>query len=104
MIHLEPHPDGTVLPVRVRAGARRNGVLGEHAGALRVAVAQPPEKGKANRAVITLLATVLGLRASQIELLSGPTAQNKRFLVRGLSPDELSARIGQGGLGKAGCQ
>lgn len=104
MIRLEPHAEGTILPVLVRAGARRNAILGEHAGALRVAVAQAPEKGKANRAVTVLLATMLGLRASQIELVSGPTAPNKRFLLRGVGPDELAARIERLDLGNVGSQ
>ena len=52
-------------------GARRNGIMGIHAGALKVAVTQAAEKGKANQAVADVLCDALGLRPSQIELRSG---------------------------------
>jgi hypothetical protein len=93
MIGLERHADGTVLPVRAHPGARRDEIRGEHAGALRVAVTQAPEKGKANKAIAGLLARSLELRKGQIDLLSGETSPQKRFLIRGIQPDDLSARI-----------
>jgi hypothetical protein len=93
MIGLEPHAEGTVLPVRAHPGARRNAVRGEHDGALRVSVTQAPDKGKANKAIAELLSRALGLPRSQIELLSGATSPRKRFLVRGVRPEELSPRI-----------
>ena len=93
MIELTNHAEGTILPVHAQPGARRNGILGERAGALRVAVTSPPEKGKANAAIQSLLAESLGCRPSQIALLSGETARQKRFLVAGLTPDELRPKI-----------
>jgi uncharacterized protein len=93
MILLDPHPDGTVLPVRAQPGARRNEIRGVQAGMLKVCVTQSPEKGKANKAIVELLCKQLSLRKSQIELLSGETSHNKRFLVRGVSPTQLTASI-----------
>ena len=82
MIALEPHADGTILPVRAQPGARRNEIRSVQDGQLKVCVTQQPEKGKANKAVAELLAKKLGLKKSQIELLSGETSHQKRFLVR----------------------
>ena len=93
MIELEPHAEGVILPVRAQPGARRNEVRGEQDGMLKVSVTQAPEKGKANKAIIALLSKSLGLRKSQIELLSGETARQKRFLVRDIETDELQTRI-----------
>jgi uncharacterized protein len=93
MIALEAHTAGTILPVRAQPGARRNELRGEQQGALKVCVTQVAEKGKANKALIAVLADELGLRKSQIELLSGETASQKRFLVQGITPAELSQRI-----------
>lgn len=93
MIELTDHPQGTVLPVRARPGARRNAILGEHAGALRVAVAVKPEGGKANAALEDFLAESLGFKASQIELLTGQTAREKRFLIRGVASAEVRRRL-----------
>ncbi len=95
MISLEAHAEGTILPVRAHAAARRNQVGGEHNGALQVSVTQAPEKGKANQAIVALLAKALNLRKSQFELLAGETARDKRFLVRGMTPVELAVRLEQ---------
>ena len=94
-IALEPHPEGTILPVRARAGARRNEVCGEQDGALKVSVTQAPEKGKANKALIALLSKALRVRKSQVQLIAGETSPQKRFLVRGVEPGELEDRIEQ---------
>jgi uncharacterized protein YggU (UPF0235/DUF167 family) len=93
MIALEPHPEGTILPVRAQPGARRNELRGEQDGALKVCVTQVAEKGKANKALIEVLCDKLDLRKSQIELLAGETGHQKKFLVRGLSADELRRKI-----------
>ena len=89
MLELEHDPRGVVLRVRAQAGARRNGLLGVREGMLRVAVTTAPEKGKANRAIAALLSGVLRVPKSAVELLSGETAPRKRFLIRGLSADDL---------------
>jgi uncharacterized protein len=95
MLALQSHPDGTVLPVRAQPGARRNEVRGEHEGALKVCVTQSPEKGKANKAIVELLSKVLSLRKAQIELIAGATSHSKRFLMRGMTVEELRERIAQ---------
>jgi uncharacterized protein (TIGR00251 family) len=93
VLSLETHPDGTILPVRAHPGARRNEIRGVQDGMLKVSVTQAPEKGKANKAVIELLSKQLGLKRSQIELLSGETSHQKRFLMRGIEPAELARQI-----------
>ncbi len=93
MIAITPHAEGSSLAVLVHPGSRRVGVLGERAGALRIGVAAPPEKGKANAAVQAFLAEILGCRASQIRLLAGETSRHKRFLIAGQSAEELQRRL-----------
>ena len=93
MIAIEPHPEGVVLPVRAQSGSRINGLRGEHERALKVSVTQVAEKGKANQAIIEVLAKALALRRSQIELLSGETSPQKKFLLRGISVEELRDKL-----------
>jgi uncharacterized protein len=93
VIALVDHPEGVVLPVRAQPGARKAGILGEQAGALKVAVTAPPEDGRANKALTELLRDALGLKRSQIELLSGATGRDKRFLIGGVSRTELESRL-----------
>jgi uncharacterized protein len=93
VIALAPHGRGTVLPVRAQPGAKRDAILGERAGPLRVAVSAPPEHGRANAAIRALLAAALGCQVSQVGLLSGASARAKRYLILDLAPDELRARL-----------
>jgi uncharacterized protein len=93
LLSLEPQNGGVILPVRAQPGARRNEFRGEQEGMLKVSVTQSPEKGKANKALVELLSKKLGLKKSQIELISGETSHQKRFMIRGLDPKELKQRI-----------
>jgi uncharacterized protein (TIGR00251 family) len=90
---LESHPRGVIVPVRAHAGARRNGILGTRDGMLRVAVTAAPEKGKANRAIVEVLSDALGVAKSSIELASGDTSPQKRFLIVGGDADAVRRAI-----------
>jgi uncharacterized protein (TIGR00251 family) len=92
-ITITPHAEGAVLAVRAQPGARKNAVLGEQAGSLKVAVTAPPEDGRANAALVEVLREWLGVKRSQVELAGGQTNRNKLFLIRGLTPEELAARV-----------
>lgn len=91
--NLQKHPDGTVLPVRAQPKARRREIRLQSDGTLKVCVTAPPEKGRANKAIIALLWEVLGNCARQIELVAGETSPHKRVLVHGATPDEVAAEI-----------
>jgi uncharacterized protein (TIGR00251 family) len=93
MIDLSPHPRGTILYVRAHAGSRKNGILGEHNDMLRVAVTAAPEKGKANKAIIEVLADELKMAKASIELVAGETSPQKRFLIVGVDRDKLQKQI-----------
>jgi uncharacterized protein len=95
MISVTPHAEGCVLAVRAQPGARKNAIVGEHGGALKVSVTAPPEDGRANEAITHLLRDWLGLKRSQVELIGGATSRNKQFLIRGVSTEELTALLTQ---------
>jgi hypothetical protein len=95
MIAITDHAEGCVLAVRAQPGARRAGVQGEQAGALKIAVTAPPQDGRANEALIDALRDALGVRRSQVELIGGATGRDKRFLIRGLKREELERRIAE---------
>lgn len=93
MAEIVERADGVVLAVRGQPGARSAGLRGWQGEALKVAVTQVAEKGKANRAILDVLAHVLGLRRSQLELLAGEVSPHKQVLVRGITAGALEARI-----------
>ncbi len=85
---------GVELPVRVSPGARESRLAGVMAdGRLKVRVAAPPAEGAANRALLTLLARLLGVRPSQVCLSRGAAARDKLVVVAGLSLQEVVSRL-----------
>ena len=93
MINLTDDPEGVILPVRAQPGAAKNAIRGEQNGMLKVSVTQVAEKGKANKSIVEVLAKGLGLRRSQIELVTGETQPQKRFLIRGVTRADLAQRV-----------
>ena len=92
-LRLTNTPEGCRLVLRVRAGSRREGILGAHGEALKIAVNAAPERGRANRAVLDLLARHLGIPASRLRLLTGKTSPGKTVLIEGMTSDELRRRL-----------
>jgi uncharacterized protein (TIGR00251 family) len=79
--------------LRVQPRASRDEVVGWQAGALRVRVTAPPVEGEANRAVVELLARVLGVRAGALTVVHGAHGRDKLVRVEGLSLPEVEARL-----------
>ncbi len=92
-MNITRHSEGAILDVRAQPGSKRNAVLGEHSGALKLAVTAPPEDGRANAALVELLRDWLGMKRSQVELVGGQTNRNKTFLIRGVTPEELQETV-----------
>jgi len=78
-----------VLRLHVQPGAGRTAVVGRHGDALKVKVAVPPEKGRANEACVELMATTFGVAKAQVELVSGPASRTKRVRITGVEVDEV---------------
>lgn len=80
--------------MRVQPGARREALVGWlKDGTLKLAVAAPPEGGRANRAVEALLAEALGLKSRQVTVTRGLGARSKTIEIEGLAPDEVQRRL-----------
>lgn len=69
---------GAEIAVRVTPRASRNGLVVEGT-AIKVLVTVVPEDGRANRAVVELLAEALGVAKSRLTLIRGATARDKVF-------------------------
>jgi uncharacterized protein YggU (UPF0235/DUF167 family) len=86
---------GPSTQVRLRVSPRATGaaVVGRHGDAWKVRVASAPERGKANDAVLSLLADALDVPEARLELVRGRTARDKVVTVSGLSEDEVERRL-----------
>ena len=92
-MRVDPHPEGATFGARVSPGAARDGLRGSYGDLLKISVREAPERGKANRAVVKLLARVLDLPKSHLMILRGETGQTKTILVRGVAPRDLSRSL-----------
>lgn len=80
--------------VHVAPRARREGVVGEHDGALKVALTAPPVEGAANAALIALLAEALGVSRSAVRIVRGQSSRRKALEVEGVEAAAIHALLG----------
>jgi uncharacterized protein (TIGR00251 family) len=79
--------------LRVSPNAPRNEVVGFSDGILRVKIAAPPIKGKANRELVAFLSRLLGVSQSSLAIIKGHTGRSKTIAVSGLSQPEVLERL-----------
>lgn len=91
MVHLRDIDGGVEIAVKVVPGASRDRIAGCLGDALKVQVAAPPERGKANKAVEVLLAKTLGTRASEVKVVGGLTSPRKVVRVTGVTASAVRA-------------
>lgn len=89
------------LRVTVHPGAGRSEVVGQHGDSLRLRVAAPPVDGRANRAVVELVAEILGTKPAQVTVESGESSRTKRLRVEGVDPAD-ARRLLTASLDRAG--
>ena len=77
---------GIYLDVHVQPNARRPGVLGVHGQRLKIAVAEPADRGKANAATLEAIAGLFGVSRASVSLVAGQSSRHKRLHIRGLDP------------------
>jgi hypothetical protein len=83
-----------LLTVRVTPSAGRDALLGWQDDTLRLSVAAPAQRGKANEAVLRLLSVALGLPRDRLRIVRGQTSRRKVIAVEGLDEAEVRARLG----------
>lgn len=93
MLNVIKTDTGVILSVRTLPGSSKNRVVGEYGGRLKLAVAAAPERGKANKAVIELLANALRIHESSIQIISGESSRDKRLMIRGLNPEDVETLL-----------
>lgn len=77
--------DQARINIKVIPGSSKNVLAGWLDGILKVRVTAKPEKGKANLAVVSLLASCLDMPKSKISIKSGHTSSRKSVLIDGIS-------------------
>ena len=83
----------TRLTLRVSPGATRPGIVGRHGAGWKVRVAAAPEDGKANAAVVRLLAETVGVPARDVAILTGHASRDKTVELTGIDERETERRL-----------
>ena len=85
-----------VIRVRIIPRASRNMIVGKEGDFLKIKVTAPPLEGKANRALVALLAGELGVAKGKVEIVSGMRSREKRVRICGLSHEEVDEMLEKG--------
>jgi uncharacterized protein len=87
----------TRLRLTVAPGAARPGVVGRHGDGWKLRVAAPADRGRANEAVLALLADTLAVPRRDVTLVPGASSRYKIVELAGLEPDEIERRLAAAG-------
>jgi uncharacterized protein len=93
VLNIQETAAGLTFAIRVQPRAKRNAIIGELGGALKLALTAPPVDGRANDACVKFLAETLDVHRNCITLVSGQSSRNKVVRVKGLSAQELRDRV-----------
>ena len=83
----------TRLRLRVSPGAVRTEIAGRYGDSWKVRVTAAPERGRANDAVVALLAQRLAIPRASVAVVSGHGARDKVVELVGLGPGEAERRL-----------
>jgi len=83
--------DVITLTLHVQPGAKRSEIAGLHGEALKLRLAAPPVEGRANEALLKLIAELFGVPLRQVELRQGGQSRHKVVAVTGskIEPESL---------------
>jgi len=84
-------PESIELRIKAVPGASRDDLAGMLGDRLKVRVSAPPEGGKANKAIVALIARELGIKRAQVEVVSGRTNPEKTLRIAGVDTSAVRA-------------
>jgi len=90
---LKLHPQGTVVCLYIQPRSSRNQIVGIHGESLKVKLTSPPVEGAANKCCCEYLAKLFKIPKSDVELIFGDKARQKRILLHGLQPQHVELII-----------
>lgn len=91
---IQENGDGVTFTAKIVPGSSKTAVAGLLGSALKVKVAAPPEKGKANQCLVAFLAKRLGVKKQAVMIVSGQTNPVKQIQVAGISAQTLLEKLG----------
>ena len=74
--------------------ANTYGIVGWLGDAVKIKVMAPPEKGRTNEAVVSLLAEKLGLPTDAVSVVSGHSSASKVITINGMDDEAIKNALG----------
>ncbi len=93
ILRINETKNGLIFEIKVVPGASRAQIAGFQEGVLKLKVTAQPVEGAANLACIKLMAELLKLKKSQIEIFAGAKSRCKTILVKNMTKKELELKI-----------
>lgn len=93
MNFLSVYKNGVRIQLHVQPRASRTKLIGEHGGALKIAVQAPPVEGAANEEIRDFLADMFEVARREVEILSGDTGRKKSVFIGGVALEAAKTRL-----------
>ena len=81
------------MDVKVLPRSSKDEIVGERDGVCKIKLTAPAIEGKANKALLKLLAKKLGLPKREIRIISGERSRTKSIRINGLTPEQIQKRL-----------
>ncbi len=94
-VKIDSQVNGARFGIKVVPGASRDRIVGLLGDVLKIAVSSPPEGGKANQAVLSLLCRHLGVKRHQLSIERGTTSPHKQVGIVGMSAEQLQQKLAE---------
>lgn len=92
-VTIEQTDGAVVFTARIVPGSSRTSPAGVLDGMVKIKISVPPEKGKANQALIEFLAKKIGVKKKDISIIAGLTSKVKRIKIEGVGPEVLRKKL-----------
>ena len=93
MVEITEKDGAVTFRLRVQPRAARDEVAGEHNGAIKLRISAPPVEGRANDACRRLIAKLVGVSPSRVEIIAGESSKDKVIRVHNVTAERIRARL-----------
>ena len=89
MVEIIETDTGFSILLKVKPNSKKNSIIGAHGNRLKISVTAPPEDGKANKAIMKMIAKELSIKPAQLEIVAGRASRDKKLHIIGVTLQSL---------------
>lgn len=92
-LNIQPVDNGVVLQIKVVPNSSKTAIIGQLDEMLKVKVAAPPEKGKANQCLTKFLSEEFNVKKNAVSIVGGLTNPVKHVQIIGVSTEDILSKL-----------